>query len=559
MHICYILCTFASQLKVLFTQTPVKLFRFFRILSLSFVLFLALPVSGVGQKRVQNTTTYVVKPGETVLGIAHRHGTTLDNMLRLNPGLKADYVQAGQTVIVPAGGQKTSTEHVAASQIPASQASQDLNPVLIFDDRKPVITYKEYKVKRKDTAYSLAKANNITVEDLMEANPAMRSDGYKLKKGTTIRIPVKTYPTQQQYKGLSTIRVAIVLPFSGSGVENVRSVEFYRGLLMGISELKKAGKNVIVSAWEEPAADKGIAQLLGEVTAQNPDVIIGPLYPGHFNDVTSLASKKRKVAIPFFSNVPQVGHKENVFVVNTPAGYEKELMTGLFTQTFGKNRQIVFLSTKEGGKKDFCTALESQLVNMNYNICHTAITSTASEIKALLGNPAKGAFLLVPDDDSETTLKQLFDTSKQLRTLMPGCEVSIAGYENWIALSEKGLKQQMHEADTYVFTPNYYFPYTSAALSFDTLYKKWFKTTLLDSKPRMAPLGYDFARVFLGGLAAYGYDYGTQAPAPQSVASQAKLQTDLRFARVKGGGFVSRSMWLVHFKNDLSIVKLSAQ
>lgn len=525
----------------------VKLFRKLIIQSLCLTLAHIYPLSAAGQSPAQNTETYTVQPGETLLGIAHRHDTTLDNMLKLNPDLKADYVQAGQAVKVPSAVRDN------AMQV---KEEQGRTPLLIFDDRQPVVTFTEYKVKRKDTAYSLAKANDITVEDLMDANPAMRSEGYKLKKGTTLRIPHTSYPTPK-YKGLSTIRVAIVLPFTGKSVENVRSVEFYRGLLMGIEELKKTGKNVIINAYNEPAPENGIAGLLGDVTAQKPDVIVGPLYPSHLGDVAAVASKQRKVAVPFYSNVPQVNSKANVYVVNTPASYEIQLQTDLFLQSFSKSRKTVFLSSNVGKEKDFCTALESQLVKLNYSVFHAPLSSTAAQLKALL--PAKGDILLVPDDDSEATLNLLAGTAKQLRKLMLGQNVSIVGYEKWISLSEKGMKQQMHEADTYVFASNYFFPYTSAALSFDTLYKKWFKASLLDSKPLMAPLGYDFARTFLSGLATYGYDYGTQQPATGSLAAQTKLQTDLRFARVKGGGLVSRSMWLVHFKEDMSIVKLSAQ
>ena len=76
----------------------------------------------------------------------------------------------------------------------------------------------------------------------------------------------------------------------------------------------------------------------------------------------------------------------------------------------------------------------------------------------------------------------------------------------------------------------------------------------------MAPLGYDFCRAFLGGLVTYGHSFATQAPQKGSVADAPTLQSDLRFASVgKGAGYVSRSMWLVHFKPDLSIIKIAAK
>ena len=117
----------------------------------------------------------------------------------------------------------------------------------------------------------------------------------------------------------------------------------------------------------------------------------------------------------------------------------------------------------------------------------------------------------------------------------------------------------MHAVDTYIITPNYYFPYTKAAMDFHALYQHWFKTELLDCQPKMAPLGYDFCIGFLGNMATYGHDFGTQRPLEGTVAAQPKLQTNMVFMpAAKGGGYVSRSLWLVRFKPDMSIVKISA-
>ena len=71
-------------------------------------------------------------------------------------------------------------------------------------------------------------------------------------------------------------------------------------------------------------------------------------------------------------------------------------------------------------------------------------------------------------------------------------------------------------------------------------------------------MGYDFSGGFLGALNLYGYDFSTQVSPATTVAGQPKLQTDMTFVPTEnGGGYVTRSMWLVHFKPDMSIVKLN--
>ena len=40
-----------------------------------------------------------------------------------------------------------------------------------------------YKVKKKDTIYGIAKKFNITIDELIRANPAMQKADYALQKG----------------------------------------------------------------------------------------------------------------------------------------------------------------------------------------------------------------------------------------------------------------------------------------------------------------------------------------------------------------------------------------
>ena len=47
-----------------------------------------------------------------------------------------------------------------------------------------------YRVKKKDTIYGIAKKYNITIDELMQANPDMQKTDYILKKDNQLIIPV---------------------------------------------------------------------------------------------------------------------------------------------------------------------------------------------------------------------------------------------------------------------------------------------------------------------------------------------------------------------------------
>lgn len=553
------------------------------VLSCFLCLGVLYPLQVKGQKKVEKTVKYTVQPGETILGIAHRHGTTLDHLLSLNPGVQPDYVQAGQVVIVPyvpggaepaptpaqraAAARATEKNAVVKKQPAAGNAAIMPNAVSkvsyaeVGQQPQPVkVTYKEYKAKKKETAYGIAKANNITVDELIEANPEMKQEGYKLKKGSVLRIPVKPIVKKPTFKGLNTIRLAVILPLVGNGVEFDRSVEFYRGLLMGVEELKQAGVNVVVSVYNEPAPDVSIASQMLQVVGQNPDVIVGPLYPTHFTDVTAVSAKKVKVVVPFSSKVPQVDYRPEVYVLNTPAVYENALALDLFMTNFKKQTHVILLHGQAGNKRSFSEELQRRLSSAGYDIVSLPTSASTQQMTAALLGKKQGEYIIVPDDASEATMKQMLTKTADLQHALSGAQISLLGYESWLPYAEGSMREQIHAANTYILTPNYYYPYTTASKAFYDKYRKLFKADFVSSKPRMAPLGYDFARGFLGSMATYGYDFSTQSPQKGSVAAQPKLQSEPRFITVGGnGGYVSRSMWLVRFKRDMSIVKISAQ
>jgi len=515
--------------------------------------------------------TYTVQPGETMLGIANRHGTTLEGLLKLNPGMNADYVQSGQTLHVPKGSNKTAAQRPAPTQevsprparTPAdpkqNTAVKHVENEVIPQQPKYITTYKEYKVKKKDTVYSLAKANGITVDELVTANPEMADKDYKLKKGKIIKIPVKQLAPTPKYKGLTTIKVAVLLPFTGKGIEHERSLEFYRGILMGIDELRKTGVNITISAYNEPSPEESIAQLVGKIMADAPHVLVGPLYPTHFADATDVSSRHTKVVVPFSSKVSQVNYRGNLYLLNTPSNFEAPMSAELLMKNFSKQYTLVMLRSNSGTKNKFSYELGGRLQAEGYKIIQVNANATGEQLLQALGNKKNAGYLVIPDDDSEETLKALLPKLAYLRSNLAGKQVAVLGYEAWIKLSEQGYRNRLSEVDAYLLASNYYFPYTSASIAFSNSYREWFHTSLLESQPRMAPLGYDFSRTFLGNVATYGLDYTNQSPLEGSLAAQPALQTDLRFTPVQGGGYVCRSMWLVHFKTDKSIVKIAAQ
>ncbi|MBO5498261.1 MAG: LysM peptidoglycan-binding domain-containing protein [Bacteroidales bacterium] len=109
-------------------------------------------------------STYTVKSGDTLSGIATRHGVTVGQLKEWN-GLNSNNIKAGQVLKVKA---------TASSTVPTPASSGE---------------YVTYTVKSGDSFYSIAKNYpGISAQNIMDFNGLTSS---KLKPGMKIRIPKK--------------------------------------------------------------------------------------------------------------------------------------------------------------------------------------------------------------------------------------------------------------------------------------------------------------------------------------------------------------------------------
>lgn len=104
------------------------------------------------------TDSYVIRSGDTLYQIAIRFNTTVAALISANPRINPNMLQIGQTICVP---------------------RQPVFPAC------PVGEY--YTIRGGDTLYGIARAHNVSLEALMEANPGLNP--YMLMVGDVICIP----------------------------------------------------------------------------------------------------------------------------------------------------------------------------------------------------------------------------------------------------------------------------------------------------------------------------------------------------------------------------------
>ena len=134
----------------------------------------------------QTLRTHTVDIKDTLETIAHRYGVVVDDIVALNPDA-INHIAVGSVLVIP-------------NSIKKSDQTTEI---------KELISYKVYRVKRKETLYSIAKKFDITVEEIKKHNLQLNDSPlqfrdkiyipkYKIKRVAVVPQAVKTYKVLPQ-------------------------------------------------------------------------------------------------------------------------------------------------------------------------------------------------------------------------------------------------------------------------------------------------------------------------------------------------------------------------
>ena len=125
------------------------------------------------------SSTIKVEAGDTLLAIAKRYGTTVDELVKANALENANALRAGQELTVPAyAPDARAPVEVAAARVEAAPAL--VEPVAAGSDPS------ETTVKKGDTLFAIARRHDVTVDDLRRTND-LPTDSVRI--GQVLRIP----------------------------------------------------------------------------------------------------------------------------------------------------------------------------------------------------------------------------------------------------------------------------------------------------------------------------------------------------------------------------------
>ena len=118
--------------------------------------------------------TYVVKKGETLAKIAKAEHVKVSELASANKLTKTASLKSGQKLTIPVKAEAPMTAVASATPAPAAPAAT-----------APAVSGNSYTVKSGDSLWKIAKANNVSVAALKQANN-LTSDSLKVNQKLTI-------------------------------------------------------------------------------------------------------------------------------------------------------------------------------------------------------------------------------------------------------------------------------------------------------------------------------------------------------------------------------------
>ena len=433
----------------------------------------------------------------------------------------------------------------------------------IVSAQQPANIREQHQVKKKETVFGISRAYGLTIEELINANPEMKQQGYELKKGAVLNIPYPKSVIEKQEAERAAkarkaaeeaakandvrnreIRLGVMLPLHDINGDGRRMMEYYRGVLMACDSLKKQGVSIDVHAWNT-AEDDNIYKVLEDPAAAKCDLIIGLLYSKQMDALSDFVAKHDiRLVIPFSINAPQLTTNRNIFQVYQSQNEVSEATISHYLERFKDCHTVVIDCNDSTSKKGvFTFALRRQMESRGMECVVTNLKSSEEYFSNAFSRTKPNVVVLNTGRSQE--LGVAFSKINGLKANNPELDITMFGYSDWLLYTHRYL-ENYYKYNTYIPSVFYYNPLSPATQQFQQKYRQNFSSDMQNLLPRFAITGFDHAYFFLKGLHKYGKTFN----GAEGMFGYPFIQTPLKFERYGNGGLRNKTLLFIHYKPD---------
>ncbi len=476
---------------------------------------------------------YVIKPGDTLYSLAQRYHTSVEDLLKANPGVSENNFRIGDTV-----------------RISVNSGADRYHTELVEEERLASID--SYKVKKKDTWTSISKKTGVDVETLKDAN----EDVSEPKKDEVINIPkVETVQVEKEVAGdgnaeptpeairemydsihkvdssieqLREVRVAMLLDEPSSK----KDVDFTRGFLFAIDEMKDSPFKINFKVIDGRGSETTVTDALDDF---EPNIVVAtadrnfPAFLADYGDSNHL-----EVVNVF--DVKNELYEENPSIVQilTPSALFNEQVADRIASDYSSSELLMV------GVEDGSDAI-AEIVAGKFP--ESKVRKLSVNSLADYNFSDSESYLIYAYPQKKNEVAEVLHTVSAIKENNPVARISIVGRPSWITLTDM-FRDNYNDAEIVVPARCWMDPEDDKVKRFTEEFTEMYDQAPVKSFPNFAATGYDIARYFINATAKNGGDFNEIVN-----MSEPGLQTEFKFRRVSNwGGFLNPVSYLLKFR-----------
>ena len=340
---------------------------------------------------------HAVKSGDTIYSIARKYKVSVATLERDNPDIDIERIAPGMEVLV----RRSERGYATNDDIDKEQRKRD---------KEVVLKSNEYRVMAGETVYSLSRRFGLSEEEFMEINSLNSSRD--LKEGMIV---IRTKPAEvvsesvestslprehsaeehtadvastesavevvaveeqpsasvdapifERFTAGQPLRTLLMLPFHKDGKVNTAAVDFYRGVLLAMEELRTEGYNIELSVLDT----QGSEAVVEDIVTYDPlfygsHLIIGPVYENEIAKVLPYAQATNTPVVSPLADITELSGSV-LFQMQTENSHKYDR----FAEVFDGSREVVVIHTpsvdREYRDKMYELSVNHTLHELNY-------------------------------------------------------------------------------------------------------------------------------------------------------------------------------------------------
>lgn len=441
---------------------------------------------------------HIVKPGETLYYLSRRYGISEEELLLLNNIENYRDIKAGMKLIIAPASESEVVEEVAVTELVEGEAqfSEDDGEVVAVRDSLFVIE------------------------------------------------PLDKY---------STLKMALMLPFHAREKANSNYADFYKGVLLALSELKSEGISVDLSVFDTKNSAAGVQSIVDtHPELADVNLIVGPVHEAELKVLMPYAEENNIVVVSPLADLSSVS-SPLLFQMQADGNNKYDKMTDLMAA----DREVIVIYAGENDA-EYLAEVKAQISESTprelnfvfnresffYNRNADGSNGSLVDAEALMRTASNKTYVVVAS--KETDVDRILTTLSSLRASIGGRSLSygeyvVIGNRKWQNM--KNIDSQSFFKNNVVFLVPYHAKRNEVELrQFDSLYIENYGTL-----PTMFSYrGYDAAMIFCRKMFT-GIDLSIEQE------SFKPLLTIYRFKKQKDGGYVNTEWTREAYKSNFTI------